>query len=110
MTDQPQRVGLEIRRHQDAATVVLELHGRLGFETTAVLESELSGPLSDGFRHIVVDLSQLGSIDRRGLGALMEAQNAARAEHKAFSLRRGSRQVQRLFELTGLTRQFTFEG
>jgi anti-anti-sigma factor len=100
---------LEIRRSQDGETLVLALRGELDLGSTSVLERELSDSASDGYGHILLDLSQLDFLDSRGLVALMQAQREAEARHKAFSLRAGAFQVQRLFEVTGLNAHFTFE-
>jgi anti-sigma B factor antagonist len=100
---------LEIRRSQEGETLVLALRGELDLGSTSVLERELSGSASDDYGHILLDLSQLDFLDSRGLVALMQAQREAEARQKAFSLRPGAFQVQRLFEVTGLSQHFTFE-
>jgi anti-anti-sigma factor len=74
-----------------------------------LLERELSDPLSGEYQQIMVDLTQLEFIDSRGLVALLHAQKVARLRRKAFSLRRGGRQLQRLFEITDYGARFTFE-
>jgi anti-anti-sigma factor len=100
---------LEIHRSEDGETLVLALRGELDLGSAPILESELSDSASDGFGHILLDLSHLDFLDSRGLAALMQAQRAAEAKHKAFSLRPGALQVQRLFEVTGLMKHFNFE-
>jgi anti-anti-sigma factor len=109
MSDVPVPGSLAIRRTEDGTRLVLALCGELDLGSTPVLESELSNPVAASYRHIVVDLTQLSFIDSQGLGALMQAQKKAQSRQKAFSLRRGGRQVQRLFEMTGFSTLFTFE-
>jgi anti-sigma B factor antagonist len=100
---------LEIRRSQDGETLVLALRGELDLGSTSVLERELYDSASERYGHILLDLSQLDFLDSRGLVALMQAQREAEARHKGFSLRPGAFQVQRLFEVTGLSKHFIFE-
>jgi anti-anti-sigma factor len=100
---------LEIHRSEDGETLVLALRGELDLASAGILEGELSDSASDGYGHILLDLSQLDFLDSRGLAALVGAQREAEAKHKLFSLRRGTSQVQRLFEVTGLDKHFTFE-
>jgi anti-sigma B factor antagonist len=100
---------LAIRRTKDGSRLVLVLCGELDLGSAPVLESELSNPVAASYRHIVVDLTQLAFMDSRGLRALVQAHKTAQSSHKAFSLRRGGRQVQRLFDVTGRSALFTFE-
>lgn len=109
MSDAPTPDGLAVRRREDGTRLVLALCGELDLGSTPILERELSPPLSDEYRHIMVDLTQLDFMDSRGLVALTQAQKAAHSRQKAFSLRRGGRQVQRLFDVTGYGTLFTFE-
>jgi anti-anti-sigma factor len=109
MSDRLMPGTLEIRRSQDGEKLVLALRGELDLGSASVLEHELAAATSDGCGHILLDLSQLDFLDSRGLVALMRAQQEAQARHKAFSLRAGAFQVQRLFEVTGLNKHFTFE-
>lgn len=109
MSDQLVPGSLEIHRSEDGETLVLALCGELDLSSAPILESELSDSASDGYGRILLDLSQLDCLDSRGLVALMQAQREAEAKHKAFSLRPGALQVQRLFEVTGLNGHFTFE-
>jgi anti-anti-sigma factor len=109
MSDQLLPGSLEIHRSEDGETLVLALRGELDLSSAPLLASELSNSASDGFHHILLDLSQLDFLDSRGLGALIQAQREAEANHKVFSLRPGALQVQRLFEVTGLIKHFTFE-
>ena len=109
MSDEQSPDGLLIRRTNDGTTLVLALDGELDLGSAASLETELSDPLSDGYQHIVIDLTQLSFMDSRGLVTLLTAQNAAQANQKAFTLRRAGQQVQRLFAITGLKNLFTFE-
>jgi anti-anti-sigma factor len=109
MSDVPVPGGLEIHQTKDGTKLVLALSGELDLGSTPVLERELSNPAADSCRHIVVDLTQLAFIDSQGVRALLQAQRKAQSRQKAFSLRRGGRQVQRLFEVTGFSALLTFE-
>jgi anti-sigma B factor antagonist len=48
-------------------------------------------------------------MDSTGLSLIVQAHKSARANGHRFALRRGTSQVQRLFELTGLDDHLTFE-
>jgi anti-anti-sigma factor len=109
MSDAPVPGALTIRRTKDGTRLILALCGELDLSSALILERELSAPLSGEYRHIIVDLAQLDFMDSRGLNTLRRAQKTARSRHRAFSLRRGGRQVQRLFDVTGCGARFTFE-
>ncbi len=109
MNDRLAPGSLSIQRSEQDGTLILALRGELDLGSTPMLETELSDGLSDGARRITIDLGQLEFMDSRGLHALLRAQHAAETNQMSFSLRPGARQVQRLFELTGLAGHFAFE-
>jgi anti-anti-sigma factor len=109
MVDAPVPGVLTIRRTKDGTRLILALCGELDLSSAPILERELDASLSGESRHTSVDLAQLDFMDSRGLNTLSRAQKAAHSLQRAFSLRRGGRQVQRLFDVTGYAAQFTFE-
>ncbi len=48
-------------------------------------------------------------MDSTGLGSIVPAHRFVESNRHTLVLRRGSRQVQRLFELTGIADRLTFE-
>jgi anti-anti-sigma factor len=109
MCDAPVPGALTIRQTKDDTRLILALCGELDLSSAPILERELSASLSGEYRHTVVDLAQLDFMDSRGLNTLRRAQKTAHSLQKAFSLRRGGRQVQRMFDVTGYGARFTFE-
>jgi anti-anti-sigma factor len=85
---------------QDA--VWIRLDGELDIHTTAQLQTALDAALHSR-RLIVIDLRGLTFMDSTGLGALISANAVARRCGSRLVLIRGRDQVERLFELTGLT-------
>ncbi len=101
---------LRVERRPAPGPHVLTLHGELDLATRPALDGELLEAQSAGATELVVDLSQLDFMDGAGLHALLDAHARAQALGHQFSLVRGPRAVQRLFELTGTERIFGFEG
>jgi stage II sporulation protein AA (anti-sigma F factor antagonist) len=96
-----------MERRSDA--VVLTLHGRLDIASERCFELALGRARAEGCRRLVIDLSALEFIDYRGLQALLRARRDSLASGHGLSLLRGPAAVQRLFEVTGLVRMFSFE-
>jgi anti-anti-sigma factor len=109
MGDAPVPGVLTIRRTKDGTRLILALCGELDLSSAPIVERELQASLSGEYRHTIVDLAELDFIDSRGLNTLRRAQKTAHSLQRAFSLRRGGRQVKRLFDVTGYGARFTFE-
>jgi anti-sigma B factor antagonist len=60
-------------------------------------------------KHLVVDLSDIGFMDSSGLGALLDARGRVAADGGVLILRRPSRCVTRLLDITHLRRAFRIE-
>ena len=60
-------------------------------------------------KHLVVDLSEVGFIDSSGLAALLDARGRLAADGGMLILRRPSRCVVRLLDITHLQRAFRIE-
>lgn len=101
---------LRMKRSGDDSEVVLSLSGELDLQSAPELERELAAIRSDRPRRLLLDLSQLEFMDSTGLAAIIRADQAAAADGISLRLRAGGPQVQRLFELTGVGDQFTFDG
>jgi anti-sigma B factor antagonist len=101
---------LRIRRSGDDSEVVLSLGGELDLQSAPELERELAAIRSDRPRRMLLDLSQLEFMDSTGLAVIIGAEQAAAADGISVRLRAGGPQVQRLFELTGVLDQLTFDG
>jgi anti-anti-sigma factor len=100
---------LKVHSFSDGQDVVLELRGELDISTVPELERQLVEVERENPRRIIIDLSQLGFMDSTGLALIIRAADAAERHGRQLRLRRGSRQVRRLFEVAGITDHFTFE-
>ncbi len=90
---------VEVRREGSAA--VIAISGELDLASGPRLEQELAALNSD-ITLVVVDLRQLEFMDSTGLSIIVRAHQRL-AEHDCeLSLVRGSPQVQRLLDLTGV--------
>ncbi|MDQ6605159.1 MAG: STAS domain-containing protein [Actinomycetota bacterium] len=101
--------GLLIQRRADSQGVVLFLSGELDLATAPGLDRELRAAGEAHPGRLLVDLRGLQFIDSVGLGSIIRAQQFATAGDHVLSLRRGPAQVQRLFDLVGLSDRFKFE-
>lgn len=80
---------------------VVALRGELDVANAERLQRAL---LDTGSRTVVVDLAGLTFIDSSGLTALVHARNEITGSGRAFELRGASGSVQRVFEITGLSK------
>ena len=78
---------------------VLSLYGELDSASAPILEKQIKRLQWSGALAIVIDLSGLDFVDSAGLHVLVRAFN--RAPERQLTLHRGSRNVHRVFELTG---------
>jgi anti-sigma B factor antagonist len=100
---------LELDRREDPDGVVVTIHGELDLATMSELEWALHEIEATNPRRILLDLRGLDFMDGSGLSVMMSAARSAAASGHLLVLRRGPHQVQRLFDLTGLSDHFTFE-
>jgi anti-anti-sigma factor len=100
---------LEIARTVDARGIELRLTGELDLETTPALDEQLREIDGAHPANLRVDLGGVEFMDSAGLAAILRAQRSATSSGHTLSLRRATGQVQRLFDLTGMTERLTFE-
>ena len=100
--------GLKIERLSDDQGTVIALHGELDLESAPEVDRRLEVDGTNPGR-LLIDLRGLEFMDSTGLAVLVRAQRSARASGYRLSLRPGPPQIQRLFELTGVLEQFSFE-
>jgi anti-anti-sigma factor len=89
----------------ERAWVRMRLEGELDLSTAATFHDAVSELIEDGWTSIVVDLSGLSFMDSSGLRATFELDGEATRRGVALRLTGASDQVQRLFAMTGLSRQ-----
>jgi anti-sigma B factor antagonist len=89
----------------ERAWVRICLEGELDLSTAATFHDAVSALIEDGWTSIVVDLSGLSFMDSSGLRATFELDGEATRRGVTLRLTGASDQVQRLFAMTGLSRQ-----
>jgi anti-anti-sigma factor len=90
---------VEVRREGSAA--VIAISGELDLASGPRLEVELAA-LDAAVRLVVVDLRNLEFMDSTGLSIIVRAHQRLAEQDCELSLVRGSPQVQRLLDLTGV--------
>jgi anti-sigma B factor antagonist len=100
---------LHIKHEPDAQGIVLTLTGELDLASAPELDRRLRELERANPGRLLIDLSGLEFMDSSGIALLIRAQRSASDNGHRLSLRRGPRQIERLFELTRLVDHFTFE-
>jgi anti-sigma B factor antagonist len=93
---------LTVQLLSDPSGIVLALEGELDLETAAELDRRLAALDETSFTRLLIDLRRVTFMDSTGLSSIIRAHRVAEANGQRLVLRRGSSQVQRLFELTGV--------
>lgn len=101
---------LMIQRKREPGALVLALFGELDLATAPRLRNAFEAAESAGATRLTVDLRGLEFIDAAGLRVLLAANRRAQENGHRFSLLKGRRAVQRLFELTQASTLFRFDG
>jgi anti-sigma B factor antagonist len=100
-----------IRVTVDGETAKAELAGAFDMAATFTVEPALEQALEEpGVSALTLDLSELSFIDSTGVGVLFRLESEARTRGVALSIVPGPREVQRVFELAGLTDVLPFAG
>jgi anti-sigma B factor antagonist len=95
---------------RDSEGGVLTLEGELDLETAPEVDRQLDRILATQVTRVLIDLSGVTFMDSTGLSSIVRASRFAESNGHRLVLRREPRQVQRLFELTGIESRLTFEG
>lgn len=83
--------------------VVWRLYGRLTGDTSELLERAVSQAALQGWRRIVMDLSEVSMVDAGGLSSLIRVYRAGAASSIALSLARVPKRVRHVLTITRLT-------
>ncbi|MGN6168994.1 MAG: anti-sigma factor antagonist [Solirubrobacteraceae bacterium] len=96
----PRHNHLRFAVEQDDRRAIVRLAGELDYASAAVahLALERAGP---DLPEVTLDLSRVVFLDAAGVRFLISAQRRARAAHRRLVIRRPSRSVRRILELTG---------
>jgi anti-anti-sigma factor len=92
---------VEVRNEGRAAVIVVR--GELDLATSPELEQQLEQVWGSGTELLVLDLRELEFMDSTGLSIIVKAHQRLTEAGRKLSLVRGSQQVQRLLDLTGVS-------
>jgi anti-anti-sigma factor len=105
----PAPIGFWVTRSDDAAGVVLALHGELDVAAAPQLEKLLDEIRAERHRRVMVDLSDLSFVDSAGVSVLIKAKKEADEDGSQFVLRRPTAQVHRVFAVVGMVDWLVFD-
>jgi anti-sigma B factor antagonist len=101
--------GLKLDESSDGDSHTLTLGGELDIGSVPILHAAIARVCKAGSaRRITLDLSGLTFIDSTGLAEIILTSRLCERDGFELALTPGSRAVQRLFELTGLTDALPF--
>ena len=100
--------GLSLEIAHFGTTCTLKLTGECDLAQRDALRAGLREVFAAGPEQIVLDLSGLRFIDSTGIHAVIELYKRADRDGVRLVICPGSRQVQRIFDLCGLTAQLPF--
>lgn len=98
----------DIDSASDGGATRLTLRGEFDIANAPHLEREIRRFVESGGSRLVLDLSRLSFIDSTGLRIVLETRQRALDQGFDLEIVRGPRQVQRVFELTGLESRLPF--
>jgi anti-sigma B factor antagonist len=93
---------LAVHIEQDDSVVVARVVGELDIATAEFLDRELERVSRCDAALIVLDLGAVGFIDSKGLQVLLAAARRSRENGTRLCVRRGSKVVDRVIQLSGL--------
>ena len=99
--------GLTIETHNGAADVFVSVQGEVDLATAPELEVALERALEAPGRRLVIDLRDVTFLDSTGLALMLRQERNARAGGRRLIVVKGPPDVQRVFELTGMSERLT---
>ena len=96
----PGQLGVEVRRTSDRA--IVRLSGELDLASAPLLEREIEDVRGEEGA-LVLDLDALEFIDSTGLRLILAEYERTTKGGRGFAVTKGSKQVQRLLEITGVS-------
>lgn len=91
----------------EGGALVLALRGEVDMATADVIEQAAARASGNGYRCLVVDLSEVTFMDSSGLHAIADAHRAMQAAGGKVRVVNDSPSLARIFDLTGLNRLLT---
>jgi len=111
MSDAPEGVSLEILAigtSRDRDEYVIELAGELDLSGVARVSEAFADAFDTDARVIVLDLRDLEFLDSTGVHTILKAERSASEQNRSLVIVRGPRQVQQIFEISGILEMLTF--
>jgi anti-anti-sigma factor len=99
---------LAIELEREDNTLVVSLRGEADLFSAASLEEQLNRAIESGADRVIVDLSALQFIDSISLRVLLKAALASRQDSSRLFFRKGSPQVERVLEVSGIKQELRF--
>ncbi len=99
---------LTVNTTRRADRCVIAATGDLDLSSAAALDAEVRAVEATDVDQIIIDLSGVTFMDSTGLRLLVQADARSRADSNRLRLVRGSRRVQRVFELTNTEAMLPF--
>lgn len=99
---------LSIATRRDRDEYVIELGGEFDLSGVARVSEVFASALNSSATGIVLDLRELEFLDSTGVHAILKAERSAGDRNRSFVIVRGSRQVQRIFEISGVADRLAF--
>lgn len=87
----------------EGRAAIIAVRGELDLATSPELEAQLRKVWDSGNEQLVIDLRELEFMDSTGLSIIVMAHQRLSDEGRQLSIVRGSQQVQRLLDLTGVS-------
>lgn len=102
----PEILAIDTSRDRDA--YIIELAGELDLSGVTRVTEVFANALETDARVIVLDLRDLEFLDSTGVHAILKAERLASDRNMSFVIIRGPRQVQRIFEVSGIADKLAF--
>lgn len=97
-------VMVSVRVESMGAWTVVRVSGELDMATAPQLRQVLVGCITDGRRHLVVDLADVAFVDSTGLGVLIGGLKRARSHDGDLVVAGLGERLRKVFEITDLDR------
>jgi anti-anti-sigma factor len=99
---------LAIGTRHDRDEFIIELGGEFDLSGVTAVSEAFAAAFDSDARAIVLDLRALEFLDSTGVHAVLKAARRATEQNRSFVVIRGPRQVQRIFEISGIAEMLAF--
>jgi anti-sigma B factor antagonist len=99
--------GFSVEVRREGGAMVVAPSGELDLATVLQVREALNQ--RDGEALVVLDLRELSFMDSAGVQLVLEAHQRAEGDGVEFRVRRGPEKIQRLFDMTGLSRHLLWD-